>query len=95
MTEEWVEIPNYEGLYWVSSLGRVKSKRGIIKQRQTKKGTMDVHLSKNGVQKRHYVHRLVLTAFKGESDRWGIHKDDQPDNNVLSNLEWFEPKRKY
>lgn len=38
MNEEWRDIEGYEGLYQVSNLGRVKSKRGILKPSITPKG---------------------------------------------------------
>lgn len=37
-----------------------------------------------------FVHRLVLTAFKGPcpSGREACHRDDDPENNRLTNLRW-------
>lgn len=76
--EVWKDIPGYEGLYKVSSLGRVwatertrtmgsnsllvKYPAGVRSAQQT--GTYkDIKLSKNGVAKRYKVHRLVALAF--------------------------------
>jgi hypothetical protein len=47
-------------------------------------------LSKNGINKKHSVHRLVLSSFSGEL---GIgldvrHIDGTRDNNHISNLAW-------
>ena len=57
MKEVWKDIPNYEGLYQVSNLGRVKSKRKILKPINGE--YLKVGLSKNGVQTTKYIHRLV------------------------------------
>lgn len=41
-------------------------------------------------RKRVLVHRLVLLAFVGPPapGQIGLHKDDDPDNNVIKNLRW-------
>ena len=44
MEELWKDIPDYEGLYQVSNLGRVKNIRGSI----LKPGYTQVSLCKNG-----------------------------------------------
>ena len=77
MTEIWRGIKDYEGLYQVNNLGRVKSlkrtrignggsivevKECILKQFNIK-GYQCVSLSKNGIQKIFRVHRLVAMAF--------------------------------
>ena len=77
--EVWKWVKGYEGLYKVSSIGRVKSvcKRdrlgrliseqiiGFNKQGSEYNGIgyVRVNLSKNGKSKYHYVHRLVAEAF--------------------------------
>lgn len=76
--EIWKDIKNYEGLYQVSNLGRVKSldrvlkqKNGIekrvkgiiLKQNCKKTGYLTVVLQKNNKQKTMLVHRLVAEAF--------------------------------
>jgi hypothetical protein len=79
MQEEiWKDIPNYEGRYQVSNLGRVKSlprkiynhrgcfisKEKILSQHQNKNGYLSIIISDfNFILKRHYVHRLVAMAF--------------------------------
>ena len=76
--EYWKDIPNYEGLYQVSNLGRVKrlesavwngykyvsKKEHILKPHTNTHGYPSVILCKNGKHhKNHRVHRLVAQAF--------------------------------
>ena len=78
MKEIWKDIPDYEGYYQVSNLGRVKSlsrnvrhfrgglkkiKEKIINLEKTNKDYLRVSLSKNGKIKRYSVHQLVAMAF--------------------------------
>lgn len=77
MLEIWRDIKDYEGLYQVSNLGRVKSLERLIKKRngfrripetvlttiKTEKGYLRVGLWKNGKCKKHSVHRLVGIMF--------------------------------
>jgi hypothetical protein len=82
MEEIWKDIPDYEGLYQVSNLGRVKSlpkewKTGkrtirkhngiILKQRKSPLGYYDVSLYKNSIMKTRSVHQLVAIAFLGHN----------------------------
>lgn len=83
--ETWKDIPGYEGLYSISSIGRVKSISHKVKAncnggiRRTseseKKGIVGWHgyvwisLCKNGVSKTHSVHRLVAQAFIPNIDK--------------------------
>ena len=65
--EIWKDIPNYNGLYQVSSLGRVKSfKLGnekILKQNIDSRGYYMVHLYNNGKSKGSLIHQLVAICF--------------------------------
>lgn len=76
--EEWKLIKNYEGLYEVSNLGRIRSldklvkgrkgteyiKKGkILKQIKHVNGYMKIGLTKDGKRKTFLVHRLVAEAF--------------------------------
>lgn len=78
MKEEWKNIPGYEGLYEVSTLGRIRSldknidtynggsyvRKGAIKKlRINKSGYYCVNLCKNGISVSHIAHRLVAKAF--------------------------------
>ena len=98
--EEWKDIEGYEGLYQVSSLGRVKSlkdnndksREKILKQGKMKNGYLKVNLWKNEKVKQYYVHRLVANAFieNPSSLPWVNHKDENPSNNRVNNLEWCD-----
>lgn len=76
--EEWKDIPNFEGLYQGSNLGRVKSlerfyKTGrggiqllperILKQNIKKTGYVEVTLCKNGKHKSFLLHRIIGKLF--------------------------------
>ena len=90
--EHWKDVPNYEGLYQVSNLGRVKSlkfgKDKILKPQEGKRGYMKVGLWKEGERKYSYVHRLIMLAFVGESDLQVNHKNGVKTDNCLENLEY-------
>ena len=96
--EVWKDVPDYEGYYQVSNLGNVKSvkKNRNLKMLVTNRGYHRVDLSKNNVVKHHQVHRLVIIAFKGydaNPERNCVnHKDENPRNNNLDNLEWVTTK---
>lgn len=76
--EEWKEIQGYEGIYQISSLGRIKSlsrvmlirgkypfvtKEIILNQSKDKEGYIVVSLYLNGAKKSKKVHQLVAIAF--------------------------------
>lgn len=103
----WKEVKNYEDLYLVSSDGFVKRKErkiflpngavGIIKERVLKRhlgtdGYWYVSLSKNNVQKRFAVHRIVAEAFIPNPLNLPIvnHKDEIKTNANVENLEWCD-----
>ena len=99
--EIWKDIKNYEGLYQISSYGRVKSlerKDGIgrnIKERILKPGINTkkyffISLSKNNNQKTYVIHRLVALHFIPNSlNKPQVnHIDSDKSNNYIDNLEW-------
>lgn len=97
IVERWKPVVGYEGLYEVSSLGRVKSlprrtTRGGIRQGTASKvsGHIFIGLCKKGVMKSVTVHSLVLKAFRGLPKRGYEcrHIDGNPANNTLRNLRW-------
>lgn len=67
----------------------------ILKPRPNKNGRLTVNLTLNGKQKNKQVHRLVAMAFlikPGEEYDQVNHKDENPRNNYVSNLEWCTGK---
>jgi hypothetical protein len=90
--ERWLPVCGYEGLYDVSTEGRVRNGlRGTMLSLQpTPKGYLRVSLSRVGVSRNHMVHRLVARAFvSNDSDKPEVnHKDGDKVNNRATNLEW-------
>jgi len=102
--EEWKDIPNWEGRYQASNLGRIKSfytyknhriyknsvKKRIMMQFFNNKKYLNCHLSNTHKSKFVKVHRLVAKAFiqNPENKPEVNHKDGVKWNNVLDNLEW-------
>lgn len=71
--EVWKDIPNYEGYYQVSNLGRVKSlnynrtgEERVLSTGVDGGGYSIVGLCKDGKAKTKKVHRLALLSFIGE-----------------------------
>lgn len=99
--EVWKDVIGYEGLYQVSSLGRVKSlsydKTGqekVLKQ-GIRLGYPYVELHKRGYpKKKKQVHRLVAMAFipNPEGKPYIDHINTQKDDNRVENLQWVTCK---
>lgn len=66
----------------------------IMKPKKTDKGYLTVNLSKEGKNKWCYVHRLAGQAFIPNPDNLPLinHKDENPKNNNVDNLEWCTQK---
>ena len=96
MEEIWKDVKDYEGLYQVSNLGRVKSvsRNKIMKLSVKVNGYKDVSLSKGNTKKHYLVHRLVAQAFipNPENKPTVNHIDEDKINNHVSNLEWATMK---
>lgn len=102
--EEWRPIKDYEGLYEVSSFGRIKSldryannqgkmqfrPERILKLNTKKTGHQLVVLCKSGKTKAVSVHRLVAFAFipNPENKPEVDHIDTNASNNNVNNLRW-------
>jgi hypothetical protein len=98
MTEQWRPVVGYEGLYEVSSHGRVKRVKAspgtragkILRNTITNTGYFTCAMCVNGTRKTFLVHRLVAFAFvDGDTSLTVNHKDGDKTNNVSSNLEWI------
>lgn len=100
MEETWKDIVGYEGLYQVSSCGRVKSFRKwkkascpdeyILKQSLNNTGYYQVMLYTKDSRKKFLVHRLVAEAFIENPKQLPYinHIDENRTNNSVENLEW-------
>jgi hypothetical protein len=93
--EKWLDIVGYEGKYKVSDNGRIKSyltsKKGILRKiSDNGYGYMFLALCKNGVKKKHRVHRLVTMAFipNLENKPCINHINGIKSDNSVQNLEW-------
>lgn len=86
------DIKGYEGLYAITSCGKVWSYRSkkFLKAIKNKKGYMIVNLCNNG-RKTLRVHRLVMETYCPCENMESLevnHKDENKENNCLNNLEW-------
>lgn len=63
-----------------------------LRQGLNSNGYKVVTLTKNGVTKTYYVHRLVADAFIENPNRLPMinHKDEDKTNNLPENLEWCD-----
>lgn len=95
MAEKWKPVVGYEGLYEVSSNGRIASlhgrKRTLLKpvrQPKEKGGYDTIGLSRDGRLKGFSVHALVAEAFIGPRPRGKVvgHLNGTPWDNRVSNL---------
>jgi hypothetical protein len=94
----WCEIPGWEGLYAVSDDGQVKSlprprrktERVLVLQQETTHPYWFVTFWRGRKAYHRRVHNLMLEAFVGPrpAGSCGLHADDDPNNNDLSNLRW-------
>ena len=87
------EAPNYK----VSSTGEVwsENKNGLLKPQTDKDGYKVLTLHVNGDKLYRKVHRLVAMAFIPNPNNLPIvhHRDGDPSNNDVSNLEWVTSKK--
>lgn len=97
MIESWRPVKGFEGVYEVSSHGRIRSLHArwrTIRMLQPKlngDGYPEVHLRFNGISRLRRVHRLVAEAFLGPAPKGKSqvnHLDLVKNNNHVSNLEY-------
>lgn len=90
--EQWKPVVDYEGLYEVSNLGRVKNCRNdkIRKLQVYNTGYVYVHLRNKKISETPMVHILVAQAFipNPENKSEVHHIDRDRTNNCVENLMW-------
>jgi hypothetical protein len=94
-TEEWRDVPGYEGIYMVSNLGRIWSTNcnRPLSCGPNSKGYSQVGLTINGKTDTRKVHRIVMHAFVGPCpEGYQVnHINGARTDNRLSNLEYVTP----
>lgn len=95
--EKLKDIKGYEGLYGITSCGRVWSYRRnkFIKPfKPSKSDYLCVNLYKDNTRKAFLVHRLVAEAYIPNPDNLPQvnHKDEVKTHNWINNLEWCDAK---
>jgi hypothetical protein len=103
--EVWKFIKDYDGKYYVSNLGRVKSSYDMNQKKKTYRdrelkprdnggGYMTVSLCNRSNKKSMLVHRLVAMAFisNPENKKTVNHKNLNKSDNRVENLEWCTQK---
>lgn len=103
--EEWKEIENTRGVYFVSNMGRIKSYNGynaiLMKPTKTKSGYLRLDIIQDGERVSRLVHRLVAYYFLPNPQKMDMevhHIDYNKENNKSINLEWLtsiEHKKKH
>lgn len=99
MEEKWKDIPKYEGVYQISTMGRIKVTRNgderiLVGVLDKSTGYRRFSLYKDGKVERAYVHRLVAESFipnaenKPEIDHINTIRHD----NRVENLRWVTRK---
>ena len=93
--EQWRDIEGYDGMYQVSDLGRVRSRKSgewkVMSAVKINKGYLIVGLYKDGKRKGITVHRLVASAFIQNDDENKTqinHINECKSDNRLSNIEY-------
>lgn len=92
------DIPGYEGRYAATEDGVIWSLPGgkrsghKLKPYPTSDGYMKVQLYRSGGVKCLFVHRLIAETFIPNPVGYSVvnHKDANPQNNRVSNLEWID-----
>lgn len=90
------DIKDFEGLYAITSCGRVWSyrKQKFLQPNTDKDGYLYVVLSVNQKRKTVKIHRLVANAYIQNDNNFTQvnHRDENKQNNCVNNLEWCDSK---
>ena len=90
----WKTVKDFEK-YQISDSGEIKTlytRHDKIEPKVTNHGVMYIRLYKNGKYTTRSFAKLVLETFTGKTGKYAIHKDKNPCNNKLENLEWSDTK---
>ena len=87
------DVVGYEGLYAVTSCGKVwsyKSKRFLTPE-DNGHGYLRVKLCKDGKEKKYMIHRLVAEAYIPNPNNLPQvdHIDENKTHNYINNLQWI------
>ena len=92
MTEEWKDVPGWEGMYQISNLGRVFSVRmnQIKPSAPNNYGYLRLACYDKDRKQKFFIHKLVAQAFVDGWFEGAVvnHIDGNKQNNVWTNLEW-------
>lgn len=95
LMEEWKDIVGFGGRYEISSLGTVRNKEtGKVLKPCCLKGYPAVRLCFGNRKYPRLVHRLVAEYFIPNPKNYPVinHKDENPLNYSIENLEWCTAK---
>lgn len=86
------DIKGYEGLYAITSCGKVYSykRKRFLRPFDNGLGYFKVFLCKDGKKKQYYLHRLVAEAYLENPNNYPQvnHRDENKSNNCVNNLEF-------
>lgn len=92
----WKPLKNFEENFKVSDKGEIvklyDNREHTIKQFLSKHNGMVIRLNVKDKSYLRSVGRLVLESFTGKTGRYANHKDGNPMNNSIENLEWVDKK---
>ena len=92
MTEIFIPMRGFEGIYSISNLGRIRSERNgiILSMWEDKDGYLRVNLKVKGEVYQRLVHRLVGENFISNpyNKKQINHKNGIRNDNRVENLEW-------
>lgn len=90
------DIKGWEGLYAITSCGKVWSyrRKKFLKPYTNEEGYQTVGLYDNNKRKLVYIHRLVAEAFIPNPNNYDTidHIDYNKNNNNVNNLKWMSRK---